>query len=182
MGGAVKFRSFAAPDVIVVGLNHGTKDAASGQVTGGIDRQYYSLISRQFGRIAQMSNALIGLFIIAHGLVHPILAFSPTPDSDPPEVGGYWAKSWLLGDGSSTKTMIYIGSTIACVLLVLAGLSLMDWIIPQAWWNTLCIMGAALSLLVLVVFWHNWLVVGVVIDIALLILLLFANWNPVATG
>ena len=126
-----------------------------------------------------MSKIWIGLFLIAHGLVHPILALSPAPESDSAEVGGFWASSWLLGDGSTIKTIIYIGSALACVLLVLAGLSLMDWIIPQTWWNTLGIMSAAISLLVLIIFWHNWFVIGVAINIVLLVLLLIVKWNPV---
>ncbi len=126
-----------------------------------------------------MPNILIALFIIAHGLVHPILALVPAPDSDPAVVGGFWAKSRLLGDGPTVKMLIYAGSVLACILLVFAGLSLMGWIIPQSWFHTLGVMSAAVSLLVLVVFWHGWFIVGIAIDVALLILLLAANWNPV---
>lgn len=128
-----------------------------------------------------MPNSIIALFLIAHGIVHPILAVVPGPDSETAQMGTLWNQSWLLGDGSATKTLIYIGAAASCLLLVLSGLSLMDWLVPQDWWRTLTLAGAALSLLVLVVFWNNYFPVGVIIDLALLALLLFANWDPITT-
>ena len=43
-------------------------------------------------------------------------------------------------------------------------------------WRTVAVISAALSLLLLVLFWHPWLIVGVLIDIGFLVSLLWINW------
>jgi hypothetical protein len=126
-----------------------------------------------------MLNLLIALFLIAHGIVHPILAYHPSRD-EAAIVGGLWKNSWLLGAGPTTKSLIWAGSVVASVLFVCAGLSLMGWIFPQDWWRTLLVAAAVTSLLVLVVFWFAEFFFGIVIDAALLGLVLLANWNPAA--
>jgi hypothetical protein len=125
-----------------------------------------------------MVTILIALFLLAHGIVHPILAYVPSRDAAQ-VVGGLWTKSWLLGNTPTTKQLIWIGSIVTSVLFALAALSLLGWIIPQDWWRALTIAAAASSLLVLVVFWFTEFFIGVIIDVALLALVLVANWNPV---
>jgi hypothetical protein len=45
-------------------------------------------------------------------------------------------------------------------------------------WRTVAIASSYVSLLLLILFWHPWLVVGVLIDIGVLVSLLWANWPP----
>ena len=126
-----------------------------------------------------MPLLLIALFFVAHGIVHPLLAFVPSRDKAE-TVGGLWTSSWLLGRGPIVKRLIWIGSGVTFVLFACAALSTMGWIIPQDWWRPLTILAAGSSLLVLVVFWFRDFFIGVVIDVALLIVVLVAYWNPVA--
>jgi hypothetical protein len=124
-----------------------------------------------------MPNFLIALFFVAHGVVHPILAYIPARDNEA-NIGGLWTKSWLLGDGRTSKQLIWLGSALTAILFALAGLSLLGWILPQDWWRTLTIAAAAASLLVLVIFWFTEFFIGVIIDVVLLALILLVNWNP----
>jgi hypothetical protein len=126
-----------------------------------------------------MPLLLIALFFVAHGIVHPILAVVPSRDESE-TVGGLWTSSWLLGRGPIVKQLIWIGSVVTFVLFASAALSTMGWILPQGWWRPLTILAAGSSLLVLVVFWFRDFFIGVVIDVALLIVVLVANWSPVA--
>ena len=46
-------------------------------------------------------------------------------------------------------------------------------------WRAVAVVSACTSLL-LILFWHPWLVVGVLIDIGILITLMWAKWPPQA--
>lgn len=126
-----------------------------------------------------MPLILIALFFVAHGIVHPILAFVPSRD-EARTAGGLWRTSWQLGRGPIVKRLIWIGSAVTSILFVFAALSTMGWVIPQDWWPPLTVMAAGSSLLVLVVFWFSEFFIGVLIDAALLIAVLVSSWNPVA--
>jgi len=102
-----------------------------------------------------------------HGLVLPIMAVVPAPDADPPVMGGFWTKSWLFGSGQPVKSAIYAVSVLSALVLIAAGLNLLGFL-PAAWSRGLWIGGAALSLLAILVFWNNWLVVGVIINLAMI--------------
>ena len=45
-------------------------------------------------------------------------------------------------------------------------------------WRAVTVVSAGGSLFLLVIFWHPWLIVGVLIDIGLLVALLWVNWSP----
>jgi len=46
------------------------------------------------------------------------------------------------------------------------------------WWRALAIASAAVSLLLVVIFGHPCLIVGLLIDAAVLVTLLFTKWSP----
>jgi hypothetical protein len=112
-------------------------------------------------------RVFVGLFVMLHGLVLPVMAVVPAPDADPPVMGGFWTKSWLLGSGPAVKTAIYAASALSALVLIAAGLSVLG-VLPEAWSRGLWIGGAALSLLAILVFWNNWLVVGVIINLVMI--------------
>jgi hypothetical protein len=128
-----------------------------------------------------MPTFLIALFFVAHGLVHPLLAYVPARD-DESNIGGLWTRSWLLGEGPAVKRVQWIAAFIVAGLFIIAALSLMGWILPQAWWATLLLIAVATSMLVLIVFWFAEFWPGVLINVALLVLLLVLNWNPVGVA
>jgi hypothetical protein len=67
--------------------------------------------------------------------------------------------------------------TTAAVLL-LAALATLGTGVPAAWWSFLVAAGAGLSIATLGIFFHPWLVLGLVIDAALLWAVLVADWMP----
>jgi len=123
-------------------------------------------------------RVLIGIFIILHGLVHPIMAFVPQPveqqsDDNPPVLGGFWTKSWLLGDGPGVKRLIYGLSITTAAILAIAGLG---FIRSQPWAMVAWLAGAGLSLVTLTVFWNIFLVVGIAIDVLMIVAAFATSW------
>jgi hypothetical protein len=76
------------------------------------------------------------------------------------------------------KIAIYVLSSLAALVFLLAGLSFLGIIVPQAWWRTLWLAGAAFSLALLIVFWHKEFWYGIAINAALLVLPFVVNLSP----
>ncbi|MFC1998522.1 hypothetical protein ACFLVR_02630 [Chloroflexota bacterium] len=51
----------------------------------------------------------------------------------------------------------------------------------QGWWRPLAIAMAVVSIVLLALFWHKWLVVGPVLDMAILVSLIFFKWPSAST-
>ena len=124
------------------------------------------------------ARLFIGIFIILHGLVHPIMAVVPQPteeqsDDNPPVIGGFWTQSWLLGDSPTVKGAIYTLAALTAAVFLVAGIGFMG---SQTWAKPALLVGTGLSLLLLIVFWNVWLTIGIVIDLALLTVSLGTSW------
>jgi len=61
---------------------------------------------------------------------------------------------------------------------VAAGLALFGVLVPFDWWRILAIASAVVSLLLLVIFWDPYLIVGLLIDAAVLVTLISTDWSP----
>lgn len=101
---------------------------------------------------------LLGLFFLAHGFVH-----------------ARWRTSWLLSyAGESTLRGL------SSILLVLVAVGFFATgvavFVQQGWWRTLAVVSSIVSLLVLGLLWNRGLVVGIAVDVAILIALLWAHW------
>ena len=120
---------------------------------------------------------LIAVFLIAHGLVHYSLTAVPVPA--PGKLRTPFWPSWRRNDVDPLWLASKLGWTLPVVrafgwiLLVLtvagfvvAGLALILFPAQAAVWQTAAGIGAAASLILLVFYWHPWLVAGVVIDLA----------------
>ena len=123
---------------------------------------------------------------LAHGLVHAILAIAPNPADPNAKRGAFFTaaeRSWLLPQFSlNAATIQWIGIILvglSTMGFVLAGLGIFGVAGLSAIWRTVAIVSAIVSLLLLIIFWHPWLPVGVLIDLSLLIALLWAKWPPV---
>ena len=129
-----------------------------------------------------MLKIIVAIFLILHGLVHAILAMSPNPNAAEAVFATFFSRSWLLSGLGLSETacrmVAILLATIATVGFVAAGLALLDTLVPFDWWPTLAIVSAVVSLFLLVIFWHRYLVVGVLIDIVILVALLLFNWTP----
>jgi hypothetical protein len=127
------------------------------------------------------AQLIIGLFLIAHGLVHAGLAAAPRPDIPDAKPFSFWTSpSWLLkGLGESFSrpagTVLWIASLL---LFVAAGLGVLGVPGLRDIWSGLTVAGASCSLLLLLLFWHSWLVIGVVINIGLLLAVIVFGWTP----
>jgi hypothetical protein len=121
---------------------------------------------------------LLGFLFAAHGVIH--LGYV-TPAPADPNYPFSLDKSWLqTGLGLSASSVHALGILLAVITVAgytLAGLSAAGIIVPHLWWQGLTVIATVSSLLLLLFFWHNWLILGVMIDIALL-LLMATNWQP----
>jgi len=133
-----------------------------------------------------MLKTLIALFLIAHGLVHAGLAAAPIPNDPDSKPGAFFtsiSRSWLLPQlGLNPAAVQWIGIilvVLATLGFVLAGLGVFGVSGLTAVWRTVAVVSACVSLLLLVLFWHLWLIVGVLIDVGILVALLWANWPSV---
>jgi hypothetical protein len=121
---------------------------------------------------------VIGFIVVAHGLVHPLLAVIPDDKVEYAPAGSMWTSSWLFGEGRTAKTLLYVLTGITAFILMLAGLSFIGFIVPQSWWQTLWVAGAGVSSLVLIIFWHPRFYWGLIIDAVILGLIFFTSFSP----
>jgi hypothetical protein len=129
---------------------------------------------------------LFAVFLILHGLVHAILAAAPIPNAPDPKAGAFFTattRSWLLPRlGMSDSAVQWIGIILVVLTtlgFILAGLGVLGVPGLSEGWRIIAVVSAIVSLLLLIVFWHPWLLVGVLIDIGILVLLLGFKWPPV---
>ena len=119
---------------------------------------------------------LLGLFFLFHGLIHSAyLAQKPNDPSYPFD----FSKGWFY-DAVGHSSAVATGATLAAITIgafCLAalgawGMSAFDTLARPA-----VIVGAISSLLLLVLFWQNWLIAGVVIDLVLLYGIFVLGWT-----
>jgi len=128
-------------------------------------------------------EAVFAVFLIVHGLVHAILAAAPRPDVPDAKPLTFWARpsKLLPGMGESIArplaTVLWIVSTL---LFVTAGLGVLGIPGVSEIWSGLATAGAITSLLLLLIFWHKWLIIGVLIDLGLILALVVFSWTPVS--
>ena len=124
---------------------------------------------------------LIGVLLVLHGLIHGILAVLPNPDAAKPVAATFfseWARPWLQsGFSDRTLQMIAIAlAAIAGVGFLTAGLALFGLILPHDWWRALAIASSVVSLVLCVLFWNVYLIVGPVVAIGIIVVLGFLHW------
>jgi hypothetical protein len=121
-----------------------------------------------------MVRAVAGVFLIAHGLVH-LLYLLPRPENDPtypfvPETRWFSGAVGLeAGAAKTTAAALSIGVALVFLISGIAVFANADI------WAAAAAVGSLLSLTLLVLFYHPWLSIGVVIDIAILADVWFAH-------
>jgi hypothetical protein len=125
---------------------------------------------------------LIAAGLLAHGAIHTGFV-SPRP---PASAGGPpWPftleTSWLLGPiglDAATMRLVGIGLTAATIGgFALAAIATLG-VLPQSLWVAGTAIGAVASLVLLIVFFHPWLILGLAIDALVLWAVLVARWAP----
>jgi hypothetical protein len=129
---------------------------------------------------------ILAAFLFAHGMIHmSYLMPRPPATASGPSWPFALDRSWVLSPlGVASGAMRVMGLALALVTVAaftVAAASVLG-VVPQPLWTAAVAVGAASSLGLLVVFFHPWLVVGLLIDLALLGATLIARWTPDGLG
>lgn len=129
-----------------------------------------------------IARLAIAALLLGHALIH-VGYLSPRP---PATAGGpAWPfeldRSWLLGSlGASPELGRLLG--VALVAVTIAGFALaalaVAGVVPIAAWAPGVATGALASIVLLGLFFHPWLVLGLAIDLIVLWAALVARWAP----
>jgi hypothetical protein len=137
---------------------------------------------------------LIGILLILHGLIvagQSAGGFGSTLPNEiqNPAFVGWWpvnmGRSWLFSWLGLEKTLaVYRISgllwLVGGIVLVAAGLGLLGWIIPTAWWRDLALAGGAISLFMLVMYLHPLMIIGTASSLAVIASLLWTKWPAIS--
>jgi len=133
-----------------------------------------------------MVKILLGILFLLHGVISAMQAkgtFNPTANKPNPDWLGWWpvpfGASWLLKDAAEKRsigTVFGILWIVAGVVLFAAGLSLLGVIVPNNLWRTLAGIGASISLVILFIYMHPFYGIGILANLAILIVLLWIQW------
>ena len=114
-----------------------------------------------------MTRVALGLFLIAHGLLHAGIYAMPQPkDKEGPFDPSYsWALTGAHVAHDSARRLSLLMGLITAGVFTLAGISLLaGW----AAWVPVAVLGAATGLLLKGLYFNAWLSIGVLIDVAIL--------------
>jgi hypothetical protein len=109
---------------------------------------------------------LITSFLVGHGLVHAVMWALPYREEAMADLPMDPAHSWLLGDMRAAGFALALVT--ATAFLVAAGSYAFD----AAWWPGALLVGAALSVALLGLFFSRWWVIGLMIDAVLIVVAL----------
>jgi hypothetical protein len=130
-----------------------------------------------------MIHILFGVFLILHGLVHAGLAAAPIPNEPNSTPGAFFTdvtRSWLLSGMKLSASTIRVTGILLVALatlgFVVAGMGVLGMAGLDSIWRMTAVISSGLSLLLLVVFWHPWLIVGGLINVGMIISLLWVHW------
>lgn len=115
-------------------------------------------------------RAVAGILLIAHGLVHLLYLVDDVPEFT-------LDRSWIV-PAAASRPVAYV--LMASTILASIVLGLAVWGVPliDTLWPVAAVAAAATSLALLVAFWHNRLVFGVTINLALLaVVVLRPEWT-----
>jgi hypothetical protein len=92
------------------------------------------------------------------------------------------AKSWLVTQaGLDTGQVSILGTTLVALTVIgfgLAAIGAAGWIVPSELWRPLVVGSVAASALLLALFFHPFLLLGFVVDAAILWTVFVMSWNP----
>jgi hypothetical protein len=133
-----------------------------------------------------IARLLIIAFMIAHGAIHTgFVSARPPATAGGPEWPFDLGHSWALSSiGVAPETLRLLGLALFAVALggfALAALATLG-ILPGGSWEAAVAVGSAASLVLLVLFFHPWLAVGVVLDVGLLWVAFASGWTPARLG
>ena len=134
-------------------------------------------------------KTLVVVILVVHGLVvlgNSLGVLNSSPIAQNPKWLKWWptrfGESWLLKRLGLARTGIAwltgLVWWLSGLLLILAGLGILGFLLSADTWRGFAIAGAALSLIMLLVYLHPAFIVGVLLSLAILISLLVLQWPP----
>lgn len=127
---------------------------------------------------------VFGVVLIAHGIGHTLGVmplFLKVPES--------WnTRSWLLSGrlDAGVVTAIAVVLWLVCTVgFIVAGLGILDLIVPTSWWRPLAVGLSIVSLVTLGLFWQGFPVLipnkvgAIAVDVVLIVGIVFASWPTV---
>jgi hypothetical protein len=125
---------------------------------------------------------LLAALLVGHGLVHGLylLPQEQSPSGWPFDMGRSWLLTSLGIDPGTTRILGTVLIAVVAIGFVLGGLATLDMLVPAVWWPALMVGSAAVSVLLLVLYFDPQLVLGLAIDAALLWIVLASTWRPMA--
>ncbi len=114
-----------------------------------------------------MARVVVGLFLIAHGLIHLLYA-TPRPADD----GSYpfvpesrWFPRALDLEVGTARAIARVLAILAVIGFVVTGIALLA---NAEVWEPLAVVASVISLALLLLFFHPWLLIGIAIDVAII--------------
>jgi hypothetical protein len=129
---------------------------------------------------------LLAFLLAAHGWVHVLFLFPQPPvEAGRPDASAYpfdFRLSWLIQRGGLDERLVRaVGTALTVIVLLLhtlAALATVTFLVPTDWWGSLVVAAALSSMLFLALFWSPLLLLGIVIDLAMLWLVFSSAWSP----
>lgn len=127
---------------------------------------------------------IIALFFIAHGFIHASLSWVPVPKPDAlrtPYFPG-WSKAdtdakWPISNlgvpANVVRTAGWLLWLVVTVAFILAALGLFGVPGLSILWIPLAVGGSILSIVLIALYWHPWLPIGILLDLAILAAIYF---------
>ena len=96
----------------------------------------------------------------------------------PTTLGHSWFLTALKLEGTMVDKVFGLLWLASGICIIAAALGILGFIIPKELWQTLAILGTSGSLVMLVLYLHPFFIVGILLDIAILVALLWTKWPP----
>jgi hypothetical protein len=116
-------------------------------------------------------RALLGVFFVAHGLIHVAIW---APGYGPEKVPFDASHSWLLGNQRPLARML----AFAAAVLIVAGIALLAW---GEWWRPTAVAGLSVSPALLLLYFHAWYLFILAVNIALIVGIGWLDWPAKST-
>lgn len=130
-----------------------------------------------------MGKFILAFLLVMHGVIH-LGYLTPAPTTDP-NYPFRLNQSWLISGLSLGEPLVRVlGIALSLVTItgfLLAGLAAAGLLVSPQWGLPVTVAASVASLLLLLFFWHPWIILGVIIDLALIAGLLWLNWQPFGT-
>ncbi|MGE5459283.1 MAG: hypothetical protein ACM3WR_01520 [Solirubrobacterales bacterium] len=115
----------------------------------------------------------VGLFLIAHGLVHLMYLAPPADAAHNPFVAeSRWFPKALGMDPTTAKAVAGTLAVATATLFLISGIAVFA---SVSIWKPMAVMGSMVSLVLMLLFLHPWLMFGLVIDVAIIASVLSLN-------